>query len=231
MELYNYIALEGNIGAGKTTLSRKIAQGYNGKLVLEQFEDNPFLPKFYEDPEKNAFPLELSFLAERYQQLKEEIANQDLFSSFTISDYIIDKSLIFAKITLSPDEYALYSKLFSIINPLLPKPDLLVYLYIDVASTLKNIKMRGRPYEQDIEAEYLESVQQGYFEYFKQLTEQRILIIDLTGVDFVQDENAYKGIVNALNSPYEVGINRLVFSRDGIFERETSAPIPKGRQA
>ena len=146
MERYNFIALEGNIGAGKTTLSRKIAQDHNGKLVLEQFEDNPFLPKFYEDPEKNAFPLELSFLAERYQQLKEEIANQDLFSSFTISDYIIDKSLIFAKITLSPDEYALYSKLFYIINPLLSKPDLLVYLYIDVTSTLKNIKMRGRPY-------------------------------------------------------------------------------------
>jgi deoxyadenosine/deoxycytidine kinase len=231
MELYNFIALEGNIGAGKTTLSGKIAQDYNGKLVLEQFEDNPFLPKFYKDPEKNAFPLELSFLAERYQQLKDEIANQDLFSSFTISDYIIDKSLIFAKITLSPDEYALYAKLFSIINPLLPKPDLLVYLYIDVASTLKNIKMRGRPYEQDIEAGYLESVQQGYFEYFKQLTEQRILIIDLTGVDFVKDENAYKGIVNALNSPYETGINRLVFSEEGIFEQETTAPIPKSSQS
>mgnify|MGYP006162118319 CR=1 FL=1 len=230
MELYNFIALEGNIGAGKTTLSKKIAQDYNGKLVLEQFEDNPFLPKFYNDPEKNAFPLELSFLAERYQQLKDEIANQDLFSSFTISDYVIDKSLIFANITLSPDEYALYSKLFSIINPLLPKPDLLVYLYIDVASTLKNIKMRGRPYEQDIEAEYLESVQQGYFEYFKQLTEQRILIIDLTGVDFVKDQKAYNGIVTAMNSPYELGINRLVFSGDGIFEQETSASIPKGGQ-
>jgi len=229
MELYNFIALEGNIGAGKTTLARKLSQDFNGKLVLEQFEDNPFLPKFYEDPDKNAFPLELSFLAERYQQLKDEIANQDLFSSFTISDYIIDKSLIFAKITLSADEYVLYSKLFSIINPLLPKPDLLVYLFIDVASTLKNIKMRGRPYEQNIEAGYLESVQQGYFEYFKQLTEQRILIIDLTGVDFVKDENAYKGIVNALNSPCDLGINRLVFSEEGVFKREATTAMFKGR--
>ena len=229
MELYNFIAVEGNIGAGKTTLARKLSQDFNGKLVLEQFKDNPFLPKFYKDPDKNAFPLELSFLAERYQQLKDEIANQDLFSSFTISDYIIDKSLIFAKITLSADEYVLYAKLFSIINPLLPKPDLLVYLFIDVASTLKNIKMRGRPYEQNIEAGYLESVQQGYFEYFKQLTEQRILIIDLTGVDFVKDENAYRGIVSALNSPYDAGINRLVFSEEGVFKREATTAMPKGR--
>ena len=222
MERYNFIALEGNIGAGKTTLSRKLSEDFNGKLVLEQFEGNPFLPKFYEDPEKNAFPLELSFLAERYQQLKDEIANQDLFSSFTISDYIIDKSLIFAKINLVEDEYSLYAKLFAIINPLIPKPDLLVYLYIDVESTLKNIQMRGRSYEQNIQAEYLEKVQNGYFEYLKQMKDQRVLIIDLTGVDFVGDLKAYEGIVDALNTPYEYGINRLVCSEEGVFEIETS---------
>ena len=223
MDLYNFIALEGNIGAGKTTLSKKLSEDFNGKLVLEQFEDNPFLPKFYKDPGKNAFPLELSFLAERYQQLKDEITNQDLFSSFTISDYIIDKSLIFAKINLEADEYTLYSKLFSIINPLVPKPDLLVYLFIDVASTLKNIKSRGRPYEQDIQPEYLESVQKGYFDYLKQLQNQKILIIDLSGVDFVGDPNSYQAIVKALNSPYDIGINRLVFSEDGVFTQQSTA--------
>lgn len=216
--LYNFIALEGNIGAGKTTLARKISEEFNGKLVLEQFEDNPFLPKFYEDPQKNAFPLELSFLAERYQQIKDEIANQDLFSSFTISDYIIDKSLIFAKITLEEDEYSLYSKLFSIINPLIPKPDLLVYLYLNVEAILLNIKTRGRSYEQKIEASYLQSVQNGYLEYLKQLSDQRILIIDLDGVDFVGDTRAYESVLNAFNTPYDTGIHRLVYSEEGIFE-------------
>ncbi|PCH89530.1 MAG: deoxynucleoside kinase [Flavobacteriales bacterium] len=224
--MYNFIALEGNIGAGKTTLSRKLSEEFKGKLVLEQFEDNPFLPKFYEDPDKHAFPLELSFLAERYQQIKDEIANQDLFSSFTISDYIIDKSLIFAKINLGEDEYSLYSKLFSIIIPLIPKPDLLVYLYLDVESTLANIKSRGRDYEQKIEADYLKNVQQGYFDYLKQMQDQRILIIDLRGVDFVGDPKAYEGIVKALNSPYEKGIHRLAFSDNGVFELEATAALP-----
>lgn len=216
--LYNFIALEGNIGAGKTTLAKNIAEDFNGKLVLEQFEDNPFLPKFYEDPNKNAFPLELSFLAERYQQIKDEITNQDLFRSFTIADYVIDKSLIFAKITLEEDEYSLYAKLFSIINPLIPKPDLLVYLYLDISTILSNIKKRGRSYEQNIEESYLQNVQEGYLKYLKQLQDQRILIIDLNGVDFVGDENAYCGIIEALNSPYEAGIHRLVFSSEGKFE-------------
>ncbi|MBL4657192.1 MAG: deoxynucleoside kinase [Flavobacteriales bacterium] len=215
--LYNFIALEGNIGAGKTTLAAKISEEFNGKLVLEQFEDNPFLPKFYEDPQKNAFPLELSFLAERYQQIKDEITHQDLFSAFTISDYVIDKSLIFAKITLEEDEYSLYSKLFSIINPLIPKPDLLVYLYLDVDTILSNIKRRGRSYEQNIEASYLLSVQEGYMEYLKQLTDQRILIIDLKGVDFVGDPSAYQGIIEALNTTYDSGIHRLVYSDEGVF--------------
>jgi len=219
MNRYNFIALEGNIGAGKTTLSTRLSEEFNGKLVLEQFEDNPFLPKFYEDPDKNAFPLELSFLAERYQQIKEEISNQDLFSEFTISDYVIDKSLIFAKINLEEDEYNLYSKLFSIINPLIPKPDLLVYLYLDVASTLANIKKRGRSYEQKIEAGYLEKVQKGYFDYLNQVTDQRILIIDLNGVDFIGDPKAYEGVVQALSTPYDVGIHRLVFSTDGVLEQ------------
>ena len=213
---YNFIAIEGNIGAGKTTLATKIAEHFDAKLVLEQFEENPFLPNFYKDAEKYSFPLELSFLAGRYQQLKDRLPNQDLFKSFTISDYLFDKSLIFAKINLPPDEFRLFSKLFTIINSNLPKPDLLVYLFLDVRSTQANIKIRGREYEQKIHDAYLEKVQNGYMEYFKHLSNQRILIMDINGVDFVSDPSAYKGIIEALDKPYDQGITRLVFSEKRV---------------
>lgn len=223
MNRYNYIAIEGNIGAGKTTLSRKIAGEFNAKLVLEQFDDNPFLPKFYKDPDKYSFPLELSFLAERYQQLKEEVANQDLFKSFTIADYIFDKCYIFAKNNLPGDEFELYSKLFSIINPLIPKPELLVYLYLPVEKSLRNIATRGRSYEQEITYEYLESVQNGYFEYLKQIQfQQRILIIDINNVDFVNDQTNYLSLLDAMNKEYSFGINRLGIDEEGVFTKETS---------
>jgi len=223
MNRYNYIAIEGNIGAGKTTLSRKIAEEFNAKLVLEQFDDNPFLPKFYKDPDKYSFPLELSFLAERYQQLKEEVANQDLFKSFTIADYIFDKCYIFAKNNLPGDEFELYSKLFSIINPLIPKPELLVYLYLPVENSLQNIATRGRSYEQEITYEYLESVQNGYFEYLKQIQfQQRILIIDINNVDFVNDQANYLSLLDAMNKEYSFGINRLGLDEEGVFTKETS---------
>ncbi len=223
MNRYNYIAIEGNIGAGKTTLSRKIAEEFNAKLVLEQFDDNPFLPKFYKDPDKYSFPLELSFLAERYQQLKEEVANQDLFKSFTIADYIFDKCYIFAKNNLPGDEFELYSKLFSIINPLIPKPELLVYLYLPVENSLQNIATRGRSYEQEITYEYLESVQNGYFEYLKQIQfQQRILIIDINNVDFVNDQANYLSLLDAMNKEYSFGINRLGLDEEGVFTKETT---------
>ncbi|RLD31693.1 MAG: 2-amino-4-hydroxy-6-hydroxymethyldihydropteridine diphosphokinase, partial [Bacteroidetes bacterium] len=144
---YNYIAIEGNIGAGKTSLATMISEQFNGKLILEQFEDNSFLPKFYKEPDKYAFPLEMSFLAERYQQLKDQLTKQDLFRTFTISDYLFIKSLIFAKNNLQADEFALFSTMFTIIDEFLPKPDLLVYLYLDVPGLQRNIKNRGRSYE------------------------------------------------------------------------------------
>ena len=147
---YNYIAIEGNIGAGKTTLATKIAEQYNGKLILERFEDNPFLAKFYENQDKYAFPLELSFLAERYQQLKRELANQELFTAFTISDYFLNKSLSFARKTLNDDEYQLFITLFNIMNANLPRPDLLVHLFVSTNRLQSNIRKRGREYEQRI---------------------------------------------------------------------------------
>ncbi len=164
---YNYIAIEGNIGAGKTSLATKIANDLNGRLILEQFDDNPFLAKFYDNPERYAFPLELSFLAERYQQLRTELANQELFHDFTISDYFLNKSVIFARKTLNEDEYQLFYKLFNIMNANLPKPQLLVHLYVNTKRLQSNIQLRGRSYEQKIQDEYLEKIQSSYFEYLK----------------------------------------------------------------
>jgi deoxyadenosine/deoxycytidine kinase len=209
MTQYNYIVIEGNIGAGKTSLAGMIANQFNAKLILEQFEENSFLPKFYQEPEKYAFPLELSFLAERYQQLKNQLITQDLFKNFVIADYFIDKSLIFAQKNLPDDEYTLYSKLFNIINPTLPKPELLVYLYVNIDRLKKNIKHRGRSYEQDIKNEYLEKIQAGYFDYIKHLTESRVLIIDINNLDFVNKPKDYQTLLDIIFKDYTKGIHRI----------------------
>ena len=209
MNQYNFICIEGNIGAGKTTLATKLSEEYNARLILEQFADNSFLPKFYENPAKYAFPLELSFLAERYQQLKNELARQDIFQPQIISDYYFLKSLIFAKANLEEDEYGLYSKLFQIINDSLPKPDLFVYLYQDINRLQMNIKMRGRSYEQNISDEYLVKIQTTYFDYIKQMKDLRILIIDVNTIDFATNKQHYELISNIINKPYDIGITRI----------------------
>ncbi len=205
---YSYIAVEGCIGAGKTTLAKRIASEYNGKLILEQFEDNPFLPKFYKDQDKYAFPLEMSFLASRYQQLMDQLKSQDLFHDFTVSDYFITKSLIFAQRTLGGDELSLYTRLFNIIEANLPKPHLLVYLYSDVDRLMSNIKMRGRDYEQDISADYLQKIQSGYFEYIRQQSNKRILIIDTSDIDFVASEADYLRLEALISREWPLGIHR-----------------------
>ena len=206
---YNFIAIEGNIGAGKTSLATRIANEYNARLILEQFEENAFLPKFYANPDKFAFPLELTFLAERYQQLKEHLSSQDLFKSFTIADYFIHKSLIFAGRNLAGDELALYTRLFNIIEAVLPKPDLLIYLYLDLDRLKRNIRDRGRSYEQKIEVDYLEKIQQGYLDFIRQQQKMRILIIDTNKMDFVKEEKDYRKIVELLSCDYEIGIHRI----------------------
>lgn len=206
---YNYIAIEGNIGAGKTSLATLIARDYNAKLILEQFEENSFLPKFYEDPATYAFPLEMSFLAERYQQLKDRLTKQDLFHDFTVSDYFINKSLIFARKTLKDDEFLLYSKLFNIINQAIPKPDLLVYLYLDINKLKSNIIKRGRSYEKDIDLVYLEKIQSSYFDYIRQQQGMRVLIIDTNSVDFVNSPKDYERIVKFLNMDHSIGIHTV----------------------
>jgi len=206
---YHFITIEGNIGAGKTSLATKLSEDFNAKLILEQFEDNSFLPKFYKDPDRYAFPLELSFLAERYQQLKDKIGVRDLFKNFTISDYFINKSLIFSRKTLAEDEFKLYQKFFNIINQSLIKPDLLVYLYANVERLQSNIKKRGRNYEQNIEDKYLEQIQESYFDFIKQQENMRILIIDTNKLDFVNNKNDYDYITSLILKKYSTGIHRI----------------------
>jgi deoxyadenosine/deoxycytidine kinase len=206
---YNYIAIEGNIGAGKTSLAKLISEQFNAKLVLEEFADNPFLPKFYENPSKYAFALELSFVAERYRQLTEQLSKQDLFKSFTISDYFINKSLIFAQKTLEKDEFTLFSKLFNIIYTSIPKPDLFVFLYVETDRLLSNINRRGRTYEQNIQKEYLEKIQSGYLDFIKQQPQLRILVLDINKLDFVNHHDDYKLIVSTINQDYPTGLTHI----------------------
>jgi deoxyguanosine kinase len=200
----NYIAIEGNIGAGKTTLANKIAEDFNAKLVLERFADNPFLPKFYKDQNRYAFPLEMSFLADRYQQLSDDLSQFDLFKDFVVADYHIFKSLIFAKVTLQEDEFRLYKTMFDIIYKEMPKPDLYVYLYQNTERLLKNIKKRGRSYEQEIPAEYLEKINKGYLDYIKSQTDLNVLVIDVSDFDFVKKQGDYLRILNVIQEKLNV---------------------------
>jgi deoxyadenosine/deoxycytidine kinase len=208
---YNYVVIEGNIGAGKTTLARRIAEQFNARLILEHFADNPFLPKFYDDPEKYSFPLELSFLASRYRQLKEELEPQDLFKTFTIADYYFTKSLVFASSTLKGDEFNLYRQIFYIIYGSLPRPDIIVYLHLNPEKLLQNIEKRGRDYEKSITREYLQRIQESYFSFFKQNQENKYLIIDINSVDFVSRESDFRKITDAVFAEnYPAGLNKLI---------------------
>jgi deoxyguanosine kinase len=210
---YNYIVIEGNIGSGKTSLAGMVADKHNGRLILEQFGDNPFLPKFYKDQDRYSFPLELSFLASRYNQLNKELSNIDLFKPLVVSDYIFSKSLIFAAVTLKPEEYTLYRQIFNIINRNLPKPDLLVYLYLPVERLLQNIKKRGRDYEQNIPHEYLEKLHLSYMNWLNYQPDIKILIVDMSGMDFITRKEDFEKIENCIfGKKMKIGINRLLLS-------------------
>ncbi|SHN11845.1 deoxynucleoside kinase [Chitinophaga sp. CF418] len=205
---YKYITIEGNIGAGKTTLASKLAAHFNAKLILEEFADNPFLPKFYEKPQQYAFPLELFFMAERYKQLKDMLQMQDMFSNLVVSDYLFIKSLLFAKINLKEEEYSLYQKLFDIINPQLVQPDLLIFLNAPVPKLQQNIRHRNRSYEQQIADEYLVSVHDMYMQYIRQHP-VRTLMLDMTKVDFIKNPADFDNLLKALDKEYEPGIHYL----------------------
>ena len=213
--MYNYIVIEGNIGAGKTSFATRLAEECNARLILEQFEENSFLPKFYEDPARYAFPLELSFLADRYQQLKGQFGASDMFKTFTIADYFIFKSLIFASRNLEQLEFGLYSKLFAIVSSVVPKPDLIVYLYLSLDNLKKNIQKRGRPYEQNIQFDYLDKIQTGYLDYLRQQPDQRVLLIDTNDIDFVERNEDYLWMKEVVFAEYPVGLHRIQKTPEG----------------
>ena len=206
---HKFIAVEGIIGAGKSSLVQKIATYYKLPAFYEQFEDNSFLPKFYSNPLQNAFPLELSFLADRYNQVKKHVSNLYIFDDLVISDYYFGKSLVFAKVNLQPDEYALFSNIFQIMNGSLPKPDLLVYLYLDPQNAMKNIVNRGRSYEQSIKIDYLIKIQDAYMDYLKKQNDFAAIVIESNKLDFVNNINDFYKILKAIENQYNRGLNRL----------------------
>lgn len=208
---YNFLAIEGNIGAGKTSLATMLAEETGSRIILEQFSDNPFLARFYEDPDRYAFQLELSFLSERYQQIKTEMGPPDLFGQGIISDYYLAKSFIFSKYNLKNDEMLLFEKLFTIINLQAPKPDLYVYLHLPVEKLLENISKRGRDYEKNITAAYLKEVQEGYFGFFKSQAKMKILVIDTSMLDYVNKISDYQEIKKIIfEREHKLGMNMVI---------------------
>lgn len=207
----NFLVIEGNIGVGKTTLAEMISRDYNAQFVGEAFDNNPFLEKFYKDPKSFAFTLEMSFMAERYSQLVNELQHRNLFKDFAIADYYFMKSLIFSSVTLSTDEYNLYRKFFDLIYARLPRPDLYVYLHKDSTNLKAQIEKRGREYELNIENQYLDRISQAYFNYFKQQSEFPIVIIDANNVDFVESKKDYYKLCEIIfQSSYNTGITRVI---------------------
>lgn len=206
---YHYIVIEGNIGAGKTTFCRKLQEKYNTRLILEQFSDNPFLPYFYENPERHAFSVELFFMTERHRQLQEELVQGDLFNQHIISDYLFIKTLLFAKNNLNEEEYRLFKRLFHVLNAHFRKPDLVVYLHRPVKVLLNQIKKRGRSYELEMSANYLEDIQRAYFDFFKMDPEYPILVVGLNDLDFEKDVSSFTLLNNLLLKTYKAGVTYI----------------------
>jgi deoxyadenosine/deoxycytidine kinase len=207
---YKFITVEGNIGAGKTTLAGLLSEKLNARLVLEEFADNPFLAKFYDNPSQYAFSVELFFMAERFKQLKDLLSQQDLFQTTTVSDYLFTKCLLFAKVNLPNDEFRLFQRLFEMMQPQLIQPDLLIYLHAPVNKLQENIKKRNRSYEQNIKDDYLFEIQQTYTHYIKQHP-LRTLFVDASNVDFIQNEKHLNVILEALERDYEEGQHVITF--------------------
>ena len=205
---YNYIVIEGNIGAGKTSLARMIAHKHHADIILEQYADNPFLPKFYKDPGRYSFSLEMSFLATRYHQLSGDLQRKK--TPQVVADYAISKSLVFSRTTLQPDEFKLYQQLFDIISSQLTTPDLYVYLYLPADQLLKNIQSRGREYEVSITCDYLEHIHQNYVIYLKSRKDMRILYVDRSNIDFIGDPKDYDKLEELIfNETYNYGISKV----------------------
>jgi len=206
---YKYISIEGNIGTGKTSLCELLLRDTNSMLMLEEFAENPFLPYFYENPAKYAFPLELFFMTERYKQQEIQFQAQDLFSDFVLSDYLFIKTLLFASINLNESDYAIFYRLYSTLQQSLPSPDLIMYLHRSPEELLRQIKKRGRSYEQKIQGAYLQQIQDTYFDYFRTLADIPVLIINLDGVDFIDDKVQYEEIQRLMRRQYQPGMHYI----------------------
>lgn len=204
---YKYIAIEGNIGAGKTTLAHLLAEEFNGRLILEEFEENPYLPMFYENPEKYALHLETAFLLDRYRQMSAILDKPNIFKDFIITDYMLIKSLLFAKVNLSSTDFKLYATFYDIIQKKLPKPEIIFYLHASTEQLKKNILKRGRFYEQNISRTYLNKIERIYFEYFKQNQQIKVVVIDVNDINWISNIYAYKSLLHVFEQKYETGIN------------------------
>jgi deoxyguanosine kinase len=198
-----YIVIEGNIGAGKTSLATMLSKDLGAELLLEEFQENYFLPKFYKEPEKFALPLELSFLTERYHQLKRFFPSEEQKSGLIVSDFYFYKSLLFAKINLPVEEFKLYLNVFNIIYSKLPKPDIFIYLQSDIQRILQNIEKRGRGFEKLISPSYLEKVQEVYLDYIKTKLPFPVLLLDSKGSDFVNSRKDYLKIIEAIETSFQ----------------------------
>ncbi len=210
MVLPSFIAIEGNIGAGKTTLASQLAHDFNRRLILEEFSDNPFLPPFYREPERYAFPVELFFMAERHKQLQAELAQSDLFTNGVIADYIFIKTLLFARNTLPEEEFRLFSRLFKVMDAGFPNPELIVYLHRPVEALQANIAKRGREYEQEIQDDYLANVQAAYFNYFGSQKDLPVVVLDLGDKNFVEDQGVFQRMVQLMGEPYPKGMTTVL---------------------
>lgn len=206
---HRFLAIEGNIGAGKTTLAEKLAQDFDLRLILEEFSDNPFLPYFYDNPERYAFPVELFFMTERHKQLQQELSQVQLFNEQVVADYYFVKTLLFARNNLIPEEYRLFQRLFHILKTNFPAPDLLVYLHRSVPRLQQQINQRGRSFEQRIRSEYLQQIQRAYFEFFRSENSLPILILDVEDIDFVENPDEYDQLVTLISQEYQAGVHRL----------------------
>lgn len=209
---YEYVCIEGNLGSGKTSLVSKLAREFNGREILEEFENNPFLPLFYQNPERYAFTVELFFMTERFKQLQTQLSAPDLFTNHTFSDFFFTKSLLFARKNLEAEEYRLFQMLFSVLTKSFPNPDILVYLHRDISFLLENIKERNRSYELNIKEDYLQKIQDSYFEYLRNITSFPVLILDIKNLDFVRDQKIYETVKFLISKKYNPGVHRLTVS-------------------
>lgn len=209
---YRYICIEGNIGSGKTSFCQKLSEEYNCKLILEKFEENPFLPFFYEDKDKYAFPLELFFMTERHKQLEKDLLNQDMFNDFTVADYSFVKTLLFARNNLEGREFRVFQKLFNVLNNDFAKPDIIVYFHRNVDILISNIEKRGRDFERNISHAYLQEIQNAYFEYFRNILTFPVLIIDLDKIDFIANPRHYEDLKYLIQKTWNPGVHRYTLS-------------------